>query len=121
MESTQPSNTTDTTSNNKPVRYIGIVKWFNNKTGFGFITSLDEPHKSTDIFTHFSSISSSNTLYKYLVQGEYVEFEIVATKNDKHEFQSVGITGIKGGPLMCETRSLNNNSNGSGRNESSAK
>ncbi len=117
MESSQQSNTNDTTSNNAQVRHTGIVKWFNNKTGFGFITSLDEPHAPKDIFTHYSSITSSNSLYKYLVQGEYVEFEIVATNNDKHEFQSVGITGIKGGPLMCETRSLNNNSNGGGHSE----
>jgi cold shock CspA family protein len=97
-------------------KFTGIVKWFNNKTGFGFITALDGDHKSKDIFTHYSNITSTitstNSLYKYLVQGEYVTFSVIDTKNEKHEFQSVGITGIMDGPLMCETRSLNSSSTG---------
>jgi cold shock CspA family protein len=103
MESTPTTNTVTKTT--------GIVKWFNDKTGFGFITALDGEHATKDIFTHYSTIIVSTSLYKYLVQGEYVEFSIVATKNDKHELQSMDITGIKGGPLMCETRSINNSSN----------
>lgn len=98
------------TTNNDP-KCTGMVKWFNDKTGFGFITAIDGVHKDKDIFTHYSTITVSNSLYKYLVQGEYVEFSIVATKNDKHELQSMNVTGIKGGPLMCETRSLNSSNN----------
>jgi hypothetical protein len=41
--------------------------------------------------------------YKYLVQGEYVEFEIIPV-NNKHEHQSHNISGINGGKLMCESR-----------------
>jgi hypothetical protein len=39
-----------------------------------------------------------------LVQGEYVEFSLVETTNNNHEFQAVNVCGIKGGKLMCETR-----------------
>lgn len=85
-------------------RLIGRVKWFNNKAGYGFITVTDGSRSGTDIFTHHSSIVSSSQQYKYLVQGEYVEFVLSKTQNSNHEFQASNISGIKGGKLMCETR-----------------
>jgi cold shock CspA family protein len=88
-------------------RLIGQVKWFNNKTGFGFITVNEGEQSGKDIFIHYSTIRVTNSQYKYLVQGEYVEFELEkATKGD-YEFQATCITGVKGGKLMCETRQLN--------------
>lgn len=51
----------------------GKVKWFNNDKGFGFIEYNDKE----DIFVHYSSILSSG--YKTLVEGQYVEFELVQT------------------------------------------
>ena len=88
-------------------RLIGQVKWFNNKTGFGFITVNEGEQTGKDIFIHYSTIRVTNSQYKYLVQGEYVEFELEkATKGD-YEYQANGVTGIKGGKLMCETRQLN--------------
>ena len=84
-------------------RKVGQVKWFNNKAGYGFITvSTDGVPK--DIFTHYSTIQVANSQYKYLVQGEYVEFDLVNSTNDKHEVQAVNVTGINRGPLMCESR-----------------
>ncbi len=54
----------------------GKVKWFNNDKGYGFIEySNDEV--SEDIFVHYTSIHSEG--YKTLVEGQYVEFEIVCT------------------------------------------
>ena len=51
----------------------GKVKWFNNDTGYGFIEYKD----GEDIFIHYSSIMSEG--YKTLVEGQYVEFELVRT------------------------------------------
>lgn len=51
----------------------GKVKWFNNEKGFGFI----EHESGEDIFVHYSSILSSG--YKTLVEGQYVEFDMVRT------------------------------------------
>jgi len=48
-----------------------------------------------------------DTQYKYLVQGEYVEFEFIESANDNHKYQATNVTGIKGGKLMCETRQHN--------------
>ena len=85
-------------------RLIGRVKWFNNKAGYGFITVTDGAQSGSDIFVHHSAIGVSNQQYKYLVQGEYVEFSITPTQGGAHAFQASCICGIKGGKLMCETR-----------------
>ena len=84
----------------------GRVKWFNNKSGFGFITVCDGPHKDKDIFAHFSALHGESSQYKYLVQGEYVEFDRVKSTTGPHEYKAADITGIKGGELMCETRNM---------------
>lgn len=82
----------------------GRVKWFNNKAGYGFITVTDGSRSGSDIFVHHSSIQVENQQYKYLVQGEYVDFGITKTSSGDHEWQAVDVYGIKGGKLMCETR-----------------
>jgi len=48
----------------------GIVKWFNNAKGYGFIIPTDG---GEDIFVHFSTIESEG--YKSLAEGQKVEFE----------------------------------------------
>ena len=83
---------------------LGRVKWFNNKAGYGFITITDGPRSGSDIFVHHSAISVINQQYKYLVQGEYVEFSLVSTQGGAHEFNAANVSGVKGGKLMCETR-----------------
>lgn len=85
-------------------RFIGRVKWFNNKAGYGFVTITDGIKTGSDVFVHHSSIKVDSEQYKYLIQGEYVEFNLLETKNEKHEFQAGDVCGIKGGKLMCETR-----------------
>ena len=81
-------------------RITGCVKWFNNKTGFGFITGSD----GKDIFVHHNAINVATKQYRYLVQGEYVEFELVDSTNANHQVQANNVTGINKQKLMCETR-----------------
>ena len=85
-------------------RYTGRVKWFNNKAGYGFITVTDGSKAGSDIFVHHSSIQIDTEQYKYLVQGEYVEFSLSSVSSGDHEFQAGEVSGIKGGKLMCQTR-----------------
>jgi len=88
--------------------FIGRVKWFNNKAGYGFITITDGERSGEDIFVHHSSITVDSEQFKYLVQGEYVEFHISATaEGAKHPSQATSVTGVKGGKLMCQTRNDN--------------
>jgi cold shock CspA family protein len=87
------------------VKYIGRVKWFNNVSGYGFITVTDGKHSGTDVFVHHTSIIVNNSQYKYLVQGEYVSFSLAnVVKDGKDALNAVNIRGVGGGMLMCETR-----------------
>jgi len=87
------------------VKYIGRVKWFNNVSGYGFITVTDGTHSGTDVFVHHTSIIVNNSQYKYLVQGEYVSFSLAnVVKDGKDALNAVNIRGVGGGMLMCETR-----------------
>jgi len=85
-------------------RFTGRVKWFNTKTGYGFITVTDGDKSGSDVFVHHSAVIVSSEQYKYLVQGEYIEFTLIHTEGGTHEYQAGDVSGIKGGKLMCETR-----------------
>ena len=110
MSATDNNTNSDTTvSTTTETRLTGRVKWFNNKTGFGFITALSESDgvkEGSDVFVHHSSIKVAQEQYRYLTIGEYVDFELskIADSSNKHEFQAANVSGIKGGKLICETR-----------------
>jgi cold shock CspA family protein len=86
----------------------GRVKWFNNKSGFGFVSVVQSDKEDLvgkDIFAHHTSIVVSKEQFRYLVQGEYVNFSVSEVEGDSaHKFQTSNVTGISGGLLMCETR-----------------
>lgn len=48
----------------------GVIKWFNEKKGFGFIQQDNGP----DVFVHYSSIMSNG--FKTLTEGQRVQFDI---------------------------------------------
>lgn len=50
----------------------GIVKWFNDAKGFGFIKPDDGEE---ELFAHFSAIQMSG--FKTLKEGQRVSFEII--------------------------------------------
>jgi cold shock CspA family protein len=100
MSSNRDSVTPDVASEH----LLGRVKWFNNKAGYGFVTVTDGSRSGTDVFVHHSAINVDSQQYKYLVQGEYIEFDLIKVESDKHEWQASRVSGIRGGKLMCETR-----------------
>ena len=52
----------------------GIVKWFSERKGYGFIGQED----GRDIFVHFSSIDMPG--FKILAEGDRVNFEVEETE-----------------------------------------
>jgi cold shock protein len=50
----------------------GVVKWFNEAKGYGFISPDDG---SRDVFVHFSAIQASG--FRKLEEGQKVQFEVV--------------------------------------------
>ena len=52
--------------------YIGVVKWFDAKKGYGFILHPDD---GSDIFVHYSQITTEKR-FKTLRTGEMVEFSL---------------------------------------------
>ena len=51
-------------------REVGIVKWFNNGKGYGFI----EREGGDDVFVHYSEITGDG--FKSLDEGQKVEFTV---------------------------------------------
>jgi CspA family cold shock protein len=49
----------------------GTVKWFNQRKGYGFISTTD----GRDIFVHYSNISGEG--FKTLGEGDVVTFDVV--------------------------------------------
>ena len=63
----------------------GTVKWFNERKGFGFITTND----GKDYFVHHTSINGNG--FKTLQEGEDVEFEI---ENGEKGMKAVQVTVV---------------------------
>ncbi|MBD3671841.1 MAG: cold-shock protein [Gammaproteobacteria bacterium] len=49
----------------------GIVKWFNESKGYGFITQNDG---GADVFVHFNAIQGTG--FKTLAEGQAVSFDV---------------------------------------------
>lgn len=67
-------------------RETGIVKWFNDQKGFGFIT---RDNAGDDVFVHHKAINATGR--RTLQEGDRVEFNVV--KGDKG-FQAEDVTVI---------------------------
>lgn len=65
----------------------GKVKCFNNTKGYGFITMED----GIDVFVHYSNIVSDKK-FKFLEEGQTVEFEIEDVEKGK---QVVNVTVVE--------------------------
>jgi CspA family cold shock protein len=66
----------------------GVVKWFNNDKGYGFI----KRNTGEDVFVHHSSIQASG--YRTLNEGERVEFEV---KQGPKGLQAENVRRAEGG------------------------
>jgi CspA family cold shock protein len=56
----------------------GIVKWFNDAKGYGFI----QIEGGEDVFVHYSAIQASG--FRTLAEGDLVEFEMARGPKGLH-------------------------------------
>ncbi len=63
----------------------GIIKWFNNEKGYGFING----NNNEDIFVHYTSIKIDG--YKTLSEGQEVTYQLI--KTDKG-LQAANVTPV---------------------------
>ena len=90
------------TEDNNETMNIGMVKWFDNRKGYGFIRDLN---KDKDLFVHFSNISVKHeSTYKKLYPCEYVSYGL--EEKDGREV-CVNVTGVYGGPLLTDSAEYN--------------
>lgn len=68
----------------------GIVKWFNNTKGWGFIVPEEG---GDDIFVHFTAIEGNG--YKTLTTGQVVEFALQQGERGLHAKSVVVIAELE--------------------------
>ena len=91
---------------NMPENYHGIVKWFDARKGYGFVTPIgsgdDATGRGADIFVHILDLHPKNCTTPTLFTGEYVQYQLVPTADNSGRFKAHNVTGIYGHTLLCD-------------------
>ena len=61
----------------------GVVKWFDDKRGYGFITGDD----GVDVYVHYTAIAKDG--YRTLKHNWRVEYDVITTPEGREEARNV--------------------------------
>ena len=89
------------------MKYHGVVKFFNDITGYGFIRQIEDNNDApNELYVQLNSIQPKldTGMPKRLYTGEYVQFEFEAPN------KAVNVTGAFDGPLLMEHGDIQFNS-----------
>jgi cold shock protein len=67
----------------------GIVKWFNDEKGYGFI---QQDGSQDDVFVHWTGIRRNGPGRVNLTENDRVEFDVVTGNNGRPQAADVRIT-----------------------------
>lgn len=66
-------------------QFRGVVRWFNNAKGYGFLGRDGGP----DVFVHYTAIQKDG--YKTLKEGDPVEYDVVAGAQGRPQADHVSL------------------------------
>lgn len=82
---------------------VGQTQWFRTKFCYGSIKVLsDGKYNGKDIFVHMSNINSDG--FKYLSLGEVVQFDLMPSSEEGHEYYAANVSGVLGAKLVCDLK-----------------
>lgn len=87
----------------KESKVTGHVKWFNTKSGYGFIKKDSD---GADVFVHHSSITATNS--NSLADGEEVQFDVIEGAKG---LEARNVSGPGGGDVVGGKPSFQQNDN----------
>ena len=82
-------------------RHIGRCKWMAHSKGYGFLIDI---FSEEEVFLHYSALVRSTHGWRGLYQNEYVEY--TRSVGPTGLPMALHVTGLHGGPLMCEASPL---------------
>lgn len=80
-------------------RYIGVVRWFDVRLGYGFIESQVKDMLGRDVFIHWSQIICHGNRYDKrkanLVRGDVVQFSLKESQTKNNQLQALNVIKTK--------------------------
>ena len=65
----------------------GVVKWFDNRKGYGFVLAPEDQEDTRDVFVHFTKIQMDG--FKKLETGDTISYDHFLDDNERPQADNV--------------------------------